>query len=129
MQIKFSDLSAFTRAYVEAMLFTECSDGDFDPENGNLLPGEITFDDFAPETVQSIIEDCAAFRLSNRTLLNQCGDDSQNGHDFWLTRNWHGAGFWDRGYDVTIGELITQKAHAFGEVFVYLGEDGKVYIE
>lgn len=34
--------------------------------------------------------------------------------DFWLTRNRHGAGFWDRGAG-DVGKRLTQAAHGFGE--------------
>lgn len=128
MKLTINDLSAFTRAYIEAMLFTECSAGDFDPENGSPLPKDTSFDDFAPETLTAIIEDCAAFELNNRALLDQCGDAAQNGHDFWLTRNHHGAGFWDRDYPEDIGEAATKAAQAFGEVYPCFGDDGKVYL-
>lgn len=41
--------------------------------------------------------------------LEQCG------HDFILTRNGHGAGFWDRGYGAA-GDRLTSAAKAYGEV-------------
>ena len=37
----------------------------------------------------------------------------QAGHDFWLTRNGHGAGFWDRGLGA-LGETLTKWAKAAG---------------
>jgi hypothetical protein len=36
----------------------------------------------------------------------------QAGHDFQLTRNHHGTGFWDRGYKH--GDALTTLAHTFG---------------
>lgn len=39
---------------------------------------------------------------------------SQHGHDFLLTRNGHGTGFWDRGYDYEIGKALTDDAYAYG---------------
>ncbi len=41
-------------------------------------------------------------------------DDEMIGHDFYLTRNHHGAGFWDRGLGER-GESLTKLAHTFGE--------------
>ncbi len=38
--------------------------------------------------------------------------------DFWLTRNRHGAGFWDGDYPDGIGERLSDIAHGFGEVWV-----------
>lgn len=46
-------------------------------------------------------------------------DASRLGHDFWLTRNHHGAGFWDRGMGAH-GEALTKLAHFFGEADLYV---------
>ena len=48
------------------------------------------------------------------------------GHDFWLTRCGHGAGFWDRGVGET-GERLTKAAEKFGNVDLCVGDDGKIY--
>ena len=48
---------------------------------------------------------------------------SQAGHDFWLTRCGHGAGFWDRGnlYVTESGcdakDLLTERAQSYGEEY------------
>lgn len=49
------------------------------------------------------------------------------GHDFWLTRNGHGAGFWDRGLG-ELGERLTVASKTFGSVDLYLGDDELVYV-
>ena len=56
----------------------------------------------APKSEEVMRKDCAAFV----TLIDELGIDAtqnwnaeQLGHDLWLTRNGHGAGFWDRGHD------------------------------
>lgn len=54
-------------------------------------------------------------------------DFSRIGNDFWLTRNFAGAGFWDGDYP-TNGELLTDIAQSFGETYIYLGDDDKLYI-
>ena len=48
-------------------------------------------------------------------------------HDWVLTRNRHGVGFWDRGLGIA-GELLTRGAHFDGEVDAYVGDDGLVYV-
>lgn len=50
------------------------------------------------------------------------------GHDFWLTRNGHGCGFWDRDLG-EIGDKLTEAAKKFGEVNLYVGDDGFVHHE
>ena len=52
--------------------------------------------------------------------------EEQIGHDLWLTRGGHGAGFWDRS--LPNGDELTKICEKFefhGEVFK---QDGKVYI-
>lgn len=46
-------------------------------------------------------------------------DFGQHGHDFALTRNGHGAGFWDRGYG-DVGHILTDAAKAYGEATIIL---------
>jgi len=53
-------------------------------------------------------------------------EPEQLGHDLWLTRNRHGAGFWDRGLG-EIGDKLTELAHSYGGVTLYIGDDGKIY--
>lgn len=50
---------------------------------------------------------------------------SQHGHDFSLTRNGHGAGFWDRGYGES-GELLSKACKPYGSVDVYVTKRGKL---
>lgn len=52
--------------------------------------------------------------------------ESDLGHDFWLTRNGHGAGFWDRGLGV-LGQVLTKDAKTFGEAYLYVGDDDQVH--
>ena len=48
-------------------------------------------------------------------------------HDFWLTRNGHGAGFWDGDYGDDVGNKLTAIAETFGECALYVGDDGLIY--
>jgi hypothetical protein len=50
------------------------------------------------------------------------------GHDFWLTRNGHGAGFWDGDWPEPLATVLTDAAHAFGELSPYVGDDGLIYL-
>lgn len=54
-------------------------------------------------------------------------DPEQVAHDFWLTRNRHGVGFWDRGLGER-GERLTAACRPYGAVDLYLGDDGLVYV-
>lgn len=119
--IQWADLDQFTSGYIEALFFAPSSD-----EIDNL-----GFSDLAPETLQTIIADCLAFQTGNAETLARVyqGDYSPRraGVDFWFTRNGHGAGFWDRdlGDD---GQALTDAAHKVGEIDLYRGDDGKIYL-
>lgn len=44
---------------------------------------------------------------------------SRAGHDFWLTRNGHGAGFWDGDWEEKAGASLTEISKSFGECNLY----------
>jgi len=119
-------LDDFTRAYIECALWAS-----IDLDTCEPLDDTHTIADLAEETLQAMIADCQQFQTENGHLFE--GVEGQAGHDFWLTRNHHGAGFWDRGRDFfpndPNGEQLTQKAHEAGEKYLYIGDDGKLYID
>lgn len=91
------------------------------------MDANYTQDDIHPDTVADMLVDIEAFTQSARTLLMRAGlSDSQIGHDFWLTRNGHGAGFWDRGLG-EVGDLLTDICKPFGSVDLYVGDDGLIH--
>lgn len=52
----------------------------------------------------------------------------QLGHDLWLTRNGHGAGFWDRDFGTEESRsALTAASKTMGERGIYLGDDGLIY--
>jgi hypothetical protein len=115
----FNALDAFTQGYVTAMFWTEEDE----------LDGA-AFEDLDPESLQTIITDCQLFQRFNHADLDAyeaAGRDLEHaGHDFWLTRNGHGTGFWDRGMG-ELGGRLADAAGLYGEVYVYKGTDGLVY--
>ena len=46
--------------------------------------------------------------------------------DFWLTRNGHGAGFWE--YDDELGRALDKVSKHFGHCDVYVGDDGRLHL-
>ena len=120
-----NDLDAFTRAYIECALWA--SSDDSDEHGGEPLDRNHGLADIAPEALQRMIDDCRAFQEAIGALLEKYRDAgcemADAGHDFWLTRNRHGAGFWDRGLK-ELGRQLTDAAHAFGECWLYVGDDG-----
>ena len=108
-------------AYVSCALWSSTDDC------GNPLDDTFSDSDIAPETFQQMRGGVSGFIGANSENLAASGlGDSQIGHDFWLARNRHGAGFWDRGLGA-IGDALSDAAHAYGSVDLYAGDDGRVY--
>ena len=116
-------MDKFTQAYIVCALWSA------NDEDGMPLDSNYVVDDIAPETLARIKSDCRDFQKSAKKWLKQAGDDAQNGHDYWLTRNGHGAGFWDRGYPKKVSDALCELSKANGEFYLYVGDDGKIYGE
>lgn len=87
------ELDSFTLAYIEAALWSSTDNAD--DSGGKPLDANYSIDDLAPECLAEMVKDCADFQASFGAFITD--DPGRAGHDFWLTRNGHGAGFWD-GY-------------------------------
>jgi hypothetical protein len=107
------------RQYVETALWSSNDD------DGYPLDDRFGVEDVAPEVIAAMREDLDAF-IASLPLAAAFLDDEQVAHDFWLTRNRHGAGFWDRGLGA-LGEYLALLAHPYGEVYLYVGDDGLIY--
>ena len=104
-------MDAFTRGYVDAALWVFQLDG-----LGIDLPADLQ---------AQADEDCLAFQEDNKADLDATHeawgaareyrhDAEQMGHDFYLTRERHGAGYWDGDYPHDVGRRLTDEAHAYG---------------
>lgn len=111
-------LDKFVHAYLVCALWSSTDD------EGNPLDDGRDISDISDGVITEAIEDCNAFRESAGNMLAEWSDE-QAGHDFWLTRNGHGAGFWDR--DRKFEDELSDLARPFGEVYLYVGDDGKVH--
>lgn len=136
-----TQLDTFTTAYIEAALWSSTAYGSpeeqaEDPNHEGRFDRTFQscgYDAFTPDTHARIINDCAEFQADNAALLEQWYSNASEtperaGHDFWLTRNRHGAGFWDRWDGATdqgkIGKALTDAAHAYGDVDLFWTEAG-----
>jgi len=76
--------------------------------------------------------DCEAFLIENEqdvaALLDGDHEMSSIMHDFWLTRNGHGCGFWDGDYPKEIGDRLTESSERFGDAELYVGDDGAIWL-
>lgn len=95
------------------------------------------------ETLEKMKKDCDDFYDKYSEYYHEHGwSDDQAAHDFWLTRNGHGAGFWSRTPDEldqelyqdktdeeieAAGDQLTKASKAYGEFNLYVGDDGQIY--
>lgn len=87
------------------------------------LASEFDTEDFEEDSIESSRKDIISFVEKAGTLLGEL-EPSQIGHDFWLTRNRHGVGFWDREYlPKEIKEKLTEICHLFDEVNIDVEND------
>ncbi len=114
-------MDAFTKAYLKWAIFTSVN------EDGHPLDKYYSISDFAPEAIEEAEEDCRIFQEIHAADIQ--GRNEQAGYDFWLTRNHHGAGFWDGDWPDDAGKRLTEDSHTWGSVDVYVGDDDLLYFQ
>ena len=114
------------RHYIATALWSSTDESD--ECGGDPLDDNYGVDDLADETLAGMAEDCAEFERQARHVLDKIEDLDYGlvGHDFWLTRNGHGAGFWDGNWGA-FGDELTELCKPFGECYLYVGDDGMIY--
>ncbi len=126
-------IDTFTLAYIECALWSSTDESD--EQGGEPLDKNYSIADIAQETLEAMVADCAQFQGENAAdiengslrIRHECTDRGMAGHDFWLTRNGHGCGFWDGDWPEPQATILTNAAHAFGEYNLYVGDDGLIY--
>lgn len=107
------NLNTILEAYLECALWSEDVEG--------------TIHDVLPTGKQQAEKDIQLFVEKAGDLLTDDWNDEQVGHDLWLTRNGHGAGFWDR--DLPNSDELTDVCKTlFKELNVYRLETGNIEI-
>jgi hypothetical protein len=81
-----------------------------------------------PENIrQQMREDCEKFYNAHHEKWQAVGiPDDTAGHDFWLTRNGHGCGYWDGDYPEPQATQLTEASKTFGEYTLIAGSDGQI---
>ena len=118
------DVDTILAAYIACALWSSTDDA------GTPLDDDFGPDDIADETREAMRQEIVDFvdlLTGDEVNVDLSGMDAERfGHDFWLTRNGHGAGFWDRGLG-ELGDTLTKWAHTYGGVDLYVGDDAKVH--
>ena len=113
------DFASFLNQYKVTALWSS-----LDIDTGGALQKTKHTSDLSHECVKEMEKDCLEFFKDNQAMIES--DPSRAGHDFWLTRNEHGAGFLDGDWPDD-GETLEKNASAFGVAFLYIGDDGHVH--
>lgn len=116
-------LKHFIEGFKVAAVWSLLDDNE-EPLDRNYSP-----DDFSDEAMKLIEEDCSRFYAQHAELWQSPDGsnamlDARAGSDFWLTRNGHGAGFWDGAY--ANDEALAEAAEDFGELHVE-AHDGELF--
>lgn len=110
----------FFNACLEALYFTDTGS-----ENDGQPPADA---ELAPDTRLDLAADCRSFWRRFGCYVDATGGTpEQAGHDFWLTRNEHGAGFWDGDWPEPYEDMLTKGAKCYGLFETYLGDDGLIH--
>lgn len=119
------DRSEFSHAYATAVAWANVA------HENDERDDSLAYDDLPVAILEILEEDAEAFltpqvqRLIQGAIRRGGYSWSQAGHDFALTRNGHGAGFWDRGLGL-VGDALTSIAKPYGERNLYVSTDGEV---
>lgn len=132
------DVDEMIYQYIDTALWSSSCNGQVKDGHEPFCRGEycgkslqdmgLTREDFAPGQLVKIrktVEDFVQLCEGEGDLLNGI-DPGQAGHDLWLSRNGHGAGFWDRGLGQQ-GLDLHKWAKSMGEANLTVGDDGLVY--
>ena len=128
------EMDDFTRGYIECAFWSSMDEST--PEGGEPLDRNYGPADLAPEALAKMVADCQKFQADNQADLDTYPmsireiSETQAGHDFWLTRNRHGAGFRDRDcLSTEVGARLTEASRRYRECNLVVGDSGLIYCE
>jgi hypothetical protein len=117
-------ITEFLRGYMECAVWSSN-----DPDSEAPLDDKYSSADIDAALQGTMRQECGAFvraQYDDLTLLGELTgrDWASHGHDLWLTRNGHGAGYWDRYMEAPkakreeaeqVGERLSEAAKQLGE--------------
>lgn len=120
---------------IQSLIVTALWTGFASNEDGDVtapLDGLYGVTDVPEDIIARLADEFTSFVCANWSdvaeYMQITGTDwGQVSHDFHLTRNHHGAGFWDRGAG-EVGERLTEAVYVYGtaELCADLDNDGNV---
>lgn len=126
------------QALAETILCTECDN------DGVPLDKNYTINDFDQRSLENLYSDFQQFvEIVEPEITEKVGSqwdsiddfydlmqpsENQTEYDYILTRNHHGAGFWDGDWVFEVSEILASAASCQPEFSAYVGDDGKIYL-
>jgi len=126
------------RALAETILYTECDD------DGTPLDRNYNVADFDEKSLETLYREFQEFvQVVEKQITEKVGDtwgciddfydlmqpsENQTEYDYILTRNHHGAGFWDGDWASEVSKILTDAAHNQSDICAYVGDDNKIYL-
>lgn len=140
IKLRQNEINGILKGYIEAALWTEEErlnddlDNDIELQKINDIIGKLNNKSFLSFTKDDITDNSLIKAYTDiKKFLASAGDSvieaitynglEQLGHDIWLTRNRHGAGFFDHSYDDDVEKQLTSSAQSLGEVDLYINDD------
>jgi hypothetical protein len=117
--LKEISIDSFTEHYLICALWSSVDNQD------NPMDDNFSLEDLSKEAVIKAKKDCESFQDQAASMLDSW-DNEQAGHDFWLTRNGHGTGFWDRE-NMQFTKELTELSKKFGQCEAYIGDDKNIH--
>lgn len=100
-------------AHLAAMLWTNTK-----PDDNGYFEDDYGPQDATQELAQKLAEELETVPHALLQEYLHSNSAEQFGHDMSLTRDGHGAGFWDRGLG-ELGDKLTEWANSLGELHVF----------
>jgi hypothetical protein len=117
--MEYHELSEFQISYLETLLWSSCDlevdEFYFDTLDALVFTSEV---DLKNEATVQHLESVEAFYDKYQGIWRGYWTDDYAAHDLALTRNSHGAGFWDRGYGEK-GKRLSDAARVYGSAHVW----------
>lgn len=122
--MKFINIDVFTKAYIDAALWSSMDEST--ESGGYPMDKNYGMNDIDQETLEKMAQDCYDFQIENKDYI-PFKREIDAGHNFWLTRNGHGANFNDGDWPERAAYRLSKSAESYGEFNLYVGDDGKIH--
>jgi hypothetical protein len=121
-------MDEFTQAYIVCALWS--TNDESDPSGGEPLKDNYDLSDIDSTTLANMVADCKRFQEENAWDIDKYSKSiytktQMAGHNFFLSRNGHGAGFFDGDWPEDARDRLQRISEGYGGYDLYV-EDGKI---